>query len=41
MPKGGRLNIETAGEYLEETSTHQYEGLSPGPYVKLVSYNFV
>jgi nitrogen-specific signal transduction histidine kinase/CheY-like chemotaxis protein len=36
MPKGGRLNIETGGENLDEHSIHQYGDLPPGPYVKLV-----
>jgi two-component system cell cycle sensor histidine kinase/response regulator CckA len=36
MPEGGRLNIETAGEILDEHSIHQYRDLPPGPYVKLV-----
>ena len=36
MPKGGRINIETAGENLDEHSIHKYGDLPPGPYVKLV-----
>ena len=36
MPKGGRINIETSGEILEEHSIHLYGDLPPGPYVKLL-----
>jgi len=36
MPKGGRLNIETSGEDLDESSIHQYGDLPPGSYAKLV-----
>ena len=35
MPRGGRLEIETADVDLDEVFTSRYENMVPGPYVML------
>jgi PAS domain S-box-containing protein len=35
MPKGGKLTIETANLYLDESYARQHVGVRPGPYVVL------
>lgn len=35
MPEGGKLTIETANSYLDESYTSQFSEVKPGPYVLL------
>ncbi|MFB3789198.1 MAG: PAS domain S-box protein [bacterium] len=35
MPQGGKLIIDTSNQDLDESYTHQFVGLQPGPYVLL------